>query len=55
MDSCGQPGGTGVKCGFDETATGGVENGDSVSESQEVSDIGPVAQRQSRGLIIHWS
>ena len=55
MDSCGQPGGTGVKCGFDETATGGVENGDSVSESQELSDIGPVAQRQSRGLIIHWS
>ncbi len=55
MDSGGQMVKTGVDCGTDESPTDGVEKGDSDLESHEVSDTGPVAQRQSSGLIIHWS
>ena len=51
----GQAAGNGVNYGAEEKLSHGAENGNFGTESQKENVTGPVAQRQSSGLIIHWS
>ena len=55
VNSSGQVAEAGIHYRANEDPLNGDENGDLRSESRKAGDAGPVAQRQSSGLIIHWS